>query len=81
MVMDISGLSIQIYNILIYITTCLTIYLTFYYLKAELAKEAMEETRFRELLEQERRDHELAVRLAQESNGQVEEDSPPPVRR
>lgn len=65
--MDISAITIQ--------------YLTFYYLKAELAKEAMEETRFRELLEQERRDHELAVRLAQESNGQVEEDSPPPVRR
>lgn len=51
-----------------------------YYLKAQLEKEAMEETRYRELLEQERRDHELAVRLAQESNGQVE-DSPPPVRR
>ncbi|RLU19197.1 hypothetical protein DMN91_007754 [Ooceraea biroi] len=48
--------------------------------KAQLEKEAMEETRYRELLEQERRDHELAVRLAQESNGQVE-DSPPPVRR
>lgn len=40
----------------------------------------MEESKYRELLEQERRDHELAVRLAQESNGQVE-DSPPPVRR
>lgn len=40
----------------------------------------MEESRYRELLEQERRDHELAVRLAQESNGQVE-DSPLPVRR
>ncbi|XP_011152240.2 myosin heavy chain 95F isoform X2 [Harpegnathos saltator] len=49
-------------------------------LQAQLEKEAMEETRYRELLEQERRDHELAVRLAQESNGQVE-DSPPPVRR
>ncbi|XP_011152239.2 myosin heavy chain 95F isoform X1 [Harpegnathos saltator] len=48
-------------------------------LQAQLEKEAMEETRYRELLEQERRDHELAVRLAQESNGQVE-DSPPPVR-
>lgn len=51
-----------------------------YYLKAQLEKEAMEESRYRELLEQERRDHELAVRLAQESNGQVE-DSPPPIRR
>lgn len=40
----------------------------------------MEENKYRELLEQERRDHELAVRLAQESNGQVE-DSPLPVRR
>ncbi|KAL0131777.1 hypothetical protein PUN28_002966 [Cardiocondyla obscurior] len=48
-------------------------------LQAQLEKEAMEESRFRELLEQERRDHELAVRLAQESNGQVE-DSPPPMR-
>lgn len=45
-----------------------------------MEKEAFEETRFRELLEQERRDHELIVRLAQESNGQVE-DSPLPVRR
>lgn len=51
-----------------------------YYLKVQLEKEAMEENRYRELLEQERRDHELAVRLAQESNGQVE-DSPPPIRR
>ncbi|XP_015589785.1 myosin heavy chain 95F isoform X2 [Cephus cinctus] len=48
-------------------------------LQAQLEKEAMEESRYREQLEQERRDHELAVRLAQESNGQVE-DSPPPVR-
>lgn len=51
-----------------------------YYLKTQLEKEAREENRYRELLEQERRDHELAVRLAQESNGQVE-DSPPPMRR
>ncbi|XP_076277428.1 myosin heavy chain 95F jaguar isoform X2 [Lasioglossum baleicum] len=49
-------------------------------LQAQLEKEALEENKFRELLEQERRDHELAVRLAQESNGQVEE-SPLPVRR
>nr|XP_050849479.1 myosin heavy chain 95F isoform X2 [Vespula vulgaris]XP_050849481.1 myosin heavy chain 95F isoform X2 [Vespula vulgaris]XP_050849482.1 myosin heavy chain 95F isoform X2 [Vespula vulgaris] len=48
-------------------------------IQAQLEKEAIEECRYRELLEQERRDHELAVRLAQESNGQVE-DSPPPVR-
>ncbi|XP_015186315.1 PREDICTED: myosin heavy chain 95F isoform X1 [Polistes dominula] len=48
-------------------------------IQAQLEKEAMEESRYRELLEQERRDHELAVRLAQESNGQVE-DSPLPVR-
>lgn len=51
-----------------------------YFSKAQLEKEAMEETRYRELIEQERRDHELAVRLAQESNGQVE-DSPPPTLR
>lgn len=49
-------------------------------IQAQLEKEAMEENRYRELLEQERRDHELAVRLAQESNGQVE-DSPLPVRK
>ncbi|KAK0182057.1 hypothetical protein PV327_000228 [Microctonus hyperodae] len=48
-------------------------------LQAQLEKEAMEESHYRELMEQERRDHDLAVRLAQESNGQVE-DSPPPVR-
>ncbi|XP_035731795.1 myosin heavy chain 95F-like isoform X1 [Vespa mandarinia] len=48
-------------------------------IQAQLEKEAIEKCRYRELLEQERRDHELAVRLAQESNGQVE-DSPPPVR-
>lgn len=49
-------------------------------IQAQLEKEAVEESRFRELLEQERRDHELAVRLAQESNGQVE-DSPLAVRK
>lgn len=48
-------------------------------LHAQLEKEAMEESHFREILEQERRDHELALRLAQESNGQVE-DSPPLAR-
>ncbi|XP_034934309.1 myosin heavy chain 95F isoform X2 [Chelonus insularis] len=48
-------------------------------LQLQLEKEAMEENHYRELMEQERRDHDLAVRLAQESNGQVE-DSPPPIR-
>ncbi|XP_046613209.1 myosin heavy chain 95F isoform X2 [Neodiprion virginianus] len=48
-------------------------------IQAQIDKEMMEESRYREQLEQERRDHELAVRLAQESNGQVE-DSPPPIR-
>ncbi|XP_066994103.2 myosin heavy chain 95F [Anabrus simplex] len=42
-------------------------------LQAQMEKELMEDTRYREQLEQEKRDHELAVRLAQESNGQVEE--------
>nr|XP_033326319.1 myosin heavy chain 95F isoform X2 [Megalopta genalis] len=48
-------------------------------LQAQMEKEEFEENKYRELLEQERRDHELAVRLAQESNGQVD-DSPLPVR-
>ncbi|KOC60849.1 Myosin heavy chain 95F [Habropoda laboriosa] len=48
-------------------------------IQAQMEKEELEENQYRDLLEQERRDHELAVRLAQESNGQVE-DSPPPVR-
>lgn len=39
-------------------------------LKAEQEKE---ETRLREQMEQERRDHELALRLANECNSQVEE--------
>lgn len=42
-------------------------------LQAQLEKEALEDTQYRQQLEQERRDHELAVRLAQESNGQIEE--------
>nr|CAD7423965.1 unnamed protein product [Timema monikensis] len=42
-------------------------------LQAQLEKEALEDTRYREQLEQERRDHELALRLAQETNGQVED--------
>ncbi|ETN65262.1 myosin vi [Anopheles darlingi] len=48
-------------------------------LQAQLEKEAQEDIQYRQQLEQERRDHELAVRLAQESNGQVEE-SPPSLR-
>ncbi|KFB38085.1 AGAP000776-PA-like protein [Anopheles sinensis] len=49
-------------------------------LQAQLVKEAQEDIQYRQLLEQERRDHELALRLAQESNGQVEE-SPPALRK
>lgn len=48
-------------------------------LQAQLEKEAQEDIKYRQQLEQERRDHELALRLAQESNGQVE-DSPPLLR-
>lgn len=42
-------------------------------LQAQLEKEAQEDSKYRQQLEQERRDHELAVRLAQESNGQIDE--------
>lgn len=49
-------------------------------LQAQLEKEAQEDSQYRQQLEQERRDHELALRLAQESNGQVEE-SPPVLRK
>ncbi|KAJ3665011.1 hypothetical protein Zmor_000532 [Zophobas morio] len=49
-------------------------------LQAEQAKEALDERRYQERLEQERQDHELALRLAQESNGQIEE-SPPMIRK
>lgn len=49
-------------------------------LQAQIEREDQEDTRFRQQLEQERRDHELALRLAQESNGQVE-DSPPLLRK
>lgn len=48
--------------------------------QAQLEKEAQEDTKYRQQLQQERRDHELALRLAQESNGQVEE-SPPLMRK
>jgi myosin-6 len=49
-------------------------------LQEQLEKEAMLNSQFREQLEQERRDHELALRLAQETNGQVEDLSPPTRR-
>jgi hypothetical protein len=42
-------------------------------LQAQLEKEAQEDSKFRQQMEQERRDHELALRLAQESNGQLDE--------
>jgi myosin VI len=45
-----------------------------------LEKEIQDDAQYRQQLEQERRDHELAMRLAQESNGQVE-DSPPLLRK
>ncbi|XP_013109166.1 myosin heavy chain 95F isoform X4 [Stomoxys calcitrans] len=49
-------------------------------LQAQLEKEAIDDAKYRQQLEQERRDHELALRLATESNGQVE-DSPPMIRK
>lgn len=42
-------------------------------LQAQLETEAKADSQYRQLLEQERRDHELALRLAQESNGQIDE--------
>lgn len=42
-------------------------------LQAQLEKEAQEDSKYRKQLEQERCDHELALRLAQESNGQIDE--------
>lgn len=42
-------------------------------LQAQLEKEALEDSHYRQQLEQERRDHELALRLAQESNSQLDE--------
>jgi myosin-6 len=41
--------------------------------QAQLEKEALEDSHYREQLEQEKRDHELALRLAQETNDQLEE--------
>uniref|UniRef100_A0A336MXX6 CSON008982 protein n=1 Tax=Culicoides sonorensis TaxID=179676 RepID=A0A336MXX6_CULSO len=49
-------------------------------LQQQLEKEAQDDMRYRKQLEQERRDHELAMRLAEESNGQLDE-SPPFVRK
>lgn len=49
--------------------------------QAQLEKEALEDARYREQLEQEKRDHELALRLAQETNDQIEEMSPQENRR
>lgn len=51
-----------------------------FYLQAQLEKEAEEDNQYRQQLEQERRDHELAMRLAQESNSQVD-DSPLLMRK
>lgn len=48
--------------------------------QAQLEKEAQEDNEYRQQLEQERRDHELAMRLAQETNSQVE-DSPLLMRK
>lgn len=42
-------------------------------LQAQLEKEALEDSRYRQQIEQERRDLELALRLAQESNSQLDE--------
>lgn len=42
-------------------------------LQAQLEKEALDDSQYRQQLEQERRDHELALRLAQESNSQLDE--------
>lgn len=42
-------------------------------LQAQLEKEALEDSKYRQQVEQERRDHELALRLAQESNSQLDE--------
>lgn len=49
--------------------------------QAQLEKEAAEDARYREQQEQERRDRELALRLAQETNEQLEEMSPQDNRR
>jgi len=50
-------------------------------LQAQLEKEAFEDAHYRAQMEQERRDHELALRFAQETNDQLEEISPRDNRR
>lgn len=45
-----------------------------------MQKEIEEDSQYRHQLEQERRDHELALRLAEETNGQVD-DSPLLMRK
>lgn len=42
-------------------------------IQEEIEKAALAEAKFRDQMEQERRDHELALRLAQETNGFVED--------
>lgn len=42
-------------------------------LQAQLEKEALDDSQYRQQVEQERRDLELALRLAQESNSQLDE--------
>ncbi|VEN38644.1 unnamed protein product [Callosobruchus maculatus] len=49
-------------------------------LQKQQEKLAQDERKYQEQLEQERQDRELALRLAQETNGQVEE-SPPLIRK
>lgn len=49
-------------------------------LQAAEERTAREERDYQAQFEQERQDHELALRLAQESNGQLEE-SPPSMRK
>lgn len=58
----------------------LTHALALHFPQAQLEKEAEEDNQYRQQLEQERRDHELALRLAQESNSQVD-DSPLLMRK
>lgn len=52
-----------------------------FFWQAQLEKEALENARYREQLEQEKRDHELALRLAEETNDQLEEMPPQDNRR
>lgn len=59
--------------------TCIDCYHCFV-TKEQIEKDSELNSQFREQMEQERRDHELALRLAQETNGQVEDLSPPTRR-